>query len=255
MPTQFEVLFAPAEFDALRHRDLSAAVCVVFDVLRATSSMITALANGAAAIFPVAEIDEALARWRQNPEVLLAGERDGVRIQASQTGGVDFHLGNSPREYTPERVRGKTIVTTTTNGTRALRACAGARAVLVGCFLNLPAIARWLQHTRPPQLWLVGSGTFDQAALEDVLAAGALADLVWPVWGKGEVADSAKMARWLFQRMGRRLEKSLAAARNGQRLLARPELQADVAFCCQQNVYDFAAGLEPDGAIRRWPEA
>jgi phosphosulfolactate phosphohydrolase-like enzyme len=67
------------------------------------------------------------------------------------------------------------------------------------------------------------------------------------------VADSAKMARWLFQHLGRQLENSLAAARNGQRLLARPELQADVAFCCQQGIHDFAAGMDPDGAVRRWP--
>jgi 2-phosphosulfolactate phosphatase len=255
MTTQIEVLFAPAEFDALRHRDLSASVCVVFDVLRATSSMITALAHGADAVIPVAEIEEALVLWRRNPQALLAGERDGTRILASQTGGVDFPLGNSPREYTPERVRGKTIVTTTTNGTRALRACAGAKAVLVGCFLNLPAIARWLVQARPQTLWLVCSGTFEQAALEDVLAAGALADRIWPVWGTGDVADSTRMARWLFQQKGDCLEQNLAEARNGQRLLSRADLRADVAFCCQQGIYDFAAGLEPDGAVRRWPTA
>src|SRR5689334_12937954 len=122
MPTSLEVLFAPAEFVALRERDLRDTVCVVFDVLRATSSMVTALANGAEAIIPVSEIAEALAIQERNPRVLLAGERDGVRIQSALTGGIAFDLGNSPREFTRENVSGKTIVITTTNGTRALRA-------------------------------------------------------------------------------------------------------------------------------------
>ena len=117
-------------------------MCVVFDVLRATSTFVTALHNGAKAIVPVSEISEALAFRRKQPDVLLGGERDGVRIRAAQTGGIDFDLGNSPREYTPEKVRGRTIVSTTTNGTRALRACAGAKTVLAASFLNLTATAR-----------------------------------------------------------------------------------------------------------------
>ena len=77
-----EVLFSPAEYAVLKERDLSATVCVVFDVLRATSTMVTALGNGAAAIIPAAEIAEALSIRGRNPDVLLAGERDGVRIPA-----------------------------------------------------------------------------------------------------------------------------------------------------------------------------
>jgi 2-phosphosulfolactate phosphatase len=81
---------------------------VVFDVLRATTSMLAALSHGAAQIFPVKEISEALALQRGlPPPALLAGERDGLRIRAAQTGGGDFDLGNSPREFTPERVAGR----------------------------------------------------------------------------------------------------------------------------------------------------
>src|SRR6266404_2400812 len=125
-----EVLFTPADFEALSRRDLGETLCVVFDVLRATSSMVTALGNGAAAIVPVAEIEEALEIRKRQPDVLLAGERNGLRIQAELTGALAFDLGNSPREFTPEIVKDKTIVMTTTNGTRALRACASARTVL-----------------------------------------------------------------------------------------------------------------------------
>jgi hypothetical protein len=95
----------------------------VFDVLRATSSMVTALSNGAKAIVPVAGIPEALNFRSQKAEVLLAGEREGVRLPIELTGGIAFDLGNSPREFKREIVAGKTIVMTTTNGTRALRVC------------------------------------------------------------------------------------------------------------------------------------
>ena len=100
---------------------------------------------------PVREISEALAIRQKQPDVLLGGERDGVKIRAAQTGGVDFDLGNSPREYTPEKVRGKTIVSTTTNGTRALRACAGAQTVLAASFLNLAATAKFVRQLQPAE--------------------------------------------------------------------------------------------------------
>src|ERR1043166_1451666 len=105
MPARLEVLLSPVEFANLRTRDLRQAVCVVFDILRATTSMITALASGAQAIIPVSEISEALALRQSRPEVLLAGERDGVRIRADLTGGVELDLGNSPREYTRSEER------------------------------------------------------------------------------------------------------------------------------------------------------
>jgi len=97
MSSTLQVLFSPAEFAALPGWDLTRTTCVVFDVLRATSSMTTALFNGADAVYPVAEIPEALAFRKAHPQALLAGERNGVRIRADQTGEVDFDLGNSPR--------------------------------------------------------------------------------------------------------------------------------------------------------------
>ena len=180
-----EVLFAPAEYARLNERDVRQTVCVVFDVLRATSTMVTALGHGATAIVPVAEIAEALSLRQRQPEVLLAGERDGVRIAGHLTGGIGFDLGNSPREFTAARVGGRTIAMTTTNGTRALRACAPAKAVLLGSFLNLRATAEFIEQQDPLHLLLVCSGTLDQAAYEDVLGAGALCDLLWPKYEGG----------------------------------------------------------------------
>src|SRR6185436_18068156 len=158
MTATLEVILTPAEFPTLKQRDLSQTVCVVFDILRATTSMITGLAAGAAAIMPVSEITEALELRRSIPDALLAGERNGRRIRAELTGGVDFDLGNSPREFASERVAGRTIIMTTTNGTRALRSCSHARTVLVGSFLNLRATYLWLLENRPDHVLLVCSG-------------------------------------------------------------------------------------------------
>src|SRR5215203_5020237 len=97
-----EAILTPAEFPALAARDLSQTTCVVFDVLRATSSMLTAMNNGAAEIIPVIEIAEALAVKKQRPEVRLAGERNGKLIRKDLTGSIDFDFGNSPRDFIRE---------------------------------------------------------------------------------------------------------------------------------------------------------
>lgn len=246
-----EVTFTPAEFAALRQRDLSRTVCVVFDVLRATSSMVTALASGAGEIIPVCEIAEAVALRQARPELLLAGERDGVRILRAQTGSVDFDLGNSPREFTRERVSGRSLAMTTTNGTRALQACRGARRVLVGSFLNLGAVADWLVRERVTDLLVVCSGTHEEAAYEDVLGAGALCDAVWAQFASGPVADSAQVARDIYLQGNGALLTAVQRARNARRLLGLPELRDDVALCLQRDTTSVLAEMTADGVVRR----
>src|SRR5262245_44516022 len=249
---KIEVLCAPAEQAFLDQREhFSETVCVVLDILRMTSSIVTALENGAEAILPVGDIPEAIAVKKASPTVLLAGERGGQRITGNLAGGVDFDLGNSPREFTPRKVRGKTIVMTTTNGTRALLACAKARKVLVSSFLNLRATAEFLAKDPPQFLLLVCSGTLDQAAYEDVLGAGALCDLIWPQYARGEVADSATFACQLFRREQANLPAAIEQSRNGQRLLTQRKLRADVAFCSQRDTLNFVAKLYNDGYVRK----
>jgi len=243
---KIDTLLTPAELPALAGRDLSDTACVVFDVLRATSTFVTALHRGAAAIIPVREIAEAVACRRQQPDVLLAGERDGVRIGAAQSGGIDFDFGNSPREFTADKVRGKTIVSTTTNGTRALRACAGGKMILAGSLLNLSATAKFLNKLQPEEVLLVCAGTAESTALEDVLAAGALAELL-----ADELTDSAEVARQTFLRLKSDLGSAIAGSRNGRRLCGIPELQADVPFCSQRDVFNLVALMDAEGALRR----
>ena len=271
---KLEVILTPAELPLVAKRDLHETLCVVFDVLRATSTFVTALHNGAKAVVPVSEIAEALAfknlefGIRSSELILLGGERDGIKIRAALTGGTDFDLGNSPRECTPEKVSGRTIVSTTTNGTRALRACAGAKTVLAGSFLNLTATAEFIRRQQFENVLLVCAGTGDKSALEDVLAAGALIELLGapltpslsPL-GRGEgvqrtgegfveMSDSAELAWRAWAQAKSDLAGAVRGSQNARRLLAIPELRDDVPFCLQQDIFPLVAKLEADGIIR-----
>ncbi len=251
MDVFWDVTFTLAEAEAAAPTLSPETVCVVFDVLRATSSIVTALAAGAAGIRPVAGVGEALAARRQDATVLLAGERDGERIGAALTGGVEFDLGNSPREFTPERVRGRAVVMTTTNGTRALRACAGAGCVLAGAFLNLSAVVHALRQMVPTRLRLVCGGTQEGAALEDALAAGAVMDALAVEGVPAVLGDGALMVRSLHRALGGDPASALGRSRNGRRLLARPALREDVAFCARRDVYEVVPVLAGEW-LRPW---
>jgi 2-phosphosulfolactate phosphatase len=251
---KIETILTPAELPALAQRDLRATVCVVFDVLRATSTFVTALHHGAKAIIPVSEIAEAVAfknsefRIRNSEFILLGGERNGVRISAN---GIDFDLGNSPREYTPEKVRGKTIVSTTTNGTRALRACVNAQIILAASFLNLGTTAKFLQQKNFENILLVCAGTRENAALEDTLAAGALYELLAREYTRPAFSDSAETALRAYTQAKSDLEATVIRdSENARRLLAIPELRDDVTFCLQRDTHPLIARMEADGAIR-----
>jgi 2-phosphosulfolactate phosphatase len=246
-----EVIFTPLEYEAFKSALLTDAVCVVFDVLRATSSMVTALYHGALDIYPVRSVAEALRLKQLQPDCLLAGERNGLRIRAETTGSIDFDLGNSPREFTPSIVAGKNIVITTTNGTRALQACRGASATLVCSFLNLRATAEYVSGLEAPALLLVCSGTGDHLAYEDVLCAGAFVDLMKSCRGRPQMADSALMALRLYELEAQDLGVALARSVNGQRLTSLPELRADIAFCAERDRFPIVAGTlgEPPIAV------
>ena len=251
MAVKIEVCLSPADYQARAATGFGDAVCVVFDVLRATSVMVAGLANGAAGFVPAAQISEALALRLRHPDALLAGERDGLRIRALQSGGVEFDLGNSPREYTRQRVDGRTIISTTTNGTRAIQACATARRVAVGAFLNLSATADWLAKQATERFILICAGTAEFPALEDIIGAGALCELLVRRWASTELLDSAETARraWLEARLD--LLGAMSGSQNGRRLMANAELRSDVEFCSQRDSYELAALLGADGVVRK----
>ena len=245
-----DAILTPAEFPALASRDLSQTTCVVFDVLRATSSMLVALDNDAEEIIPVGEIAEALAIKKQRPEVLLAGERNGLRIRKELTGSIDFDFGNSPRDFTSGKVSGKAIAWTTTNGTRALRACAHAEMVLLGALVNLRSLADGLKTLRPKQLLLVCAGTFEAAAFEDLFAAGALIDLLEPASKTTQLSDSAQLVWRARREVSDNSNVLVQCSLNARRLLANPDLAPDVPLCLAHDAIQLNASLLKDGSVR-----
>ena len=139
---------------------------------------------------------------------------------------------------------------TTTNGTRALQACSGAKKIFIGSFLSLRPLANWIIEQRPENLILVCSGTYEEAALEDTLAAGALCEKIWVHYAGGAVADSAEIARRIFPLMQMDLIGAMNHARNGRRLLANAALRNDVWFCLQRETLNFIAECK-DGVVRK----
>jgi len=250
MISRLEVLLTPAEFATLPSRDLSQSACIVFDVFRATSTMLEALANGAESIRPVADIRTALDWHRREPSVLLAGEREGLRIGSELTGGIEFDLGNSPREFTRERVAGRQLVMTTTNGTRAIDACRGAAAVAIASFSNLAATTTWLSQRGLPHLLIVCAGTLEHSSLEDTLGAGALVERLGESFHGGWIDDAARVVLQLYQTNREDVVRAAGEGRNGRRLLSLPELADDVPLCLLPDRFNFVALRDPDGQIR-----
>lgn len=225
----------PAEIALLHQRDLSRTTCVVFDVLRATSSMITALAHGAREIHPVCTIEEARALKAEMPHAILGGERDGDLIEG-------FDVGNSPFEY--RNFAGRTIITTTTNGTVALRACENAEAVLVGAILNIAELADEIGWREPENLLLVCAGTFEEFALEDAFAAGLLAAAL----PGAQLTDSAQAALAVTKYFSTPLA-ALRAARNGRALETKGRGK-EVDWCAQVSQFN-VVGLMENAVIRQ----
>ena len=150
--------------------ELAGTTVVVIDVLRATTTIIHALAAGAKEVVPLLEVDEARDLAAKLPgQAVLGGERGGKRIEG-------FDLGNSPLEYTSATVGGKTLVFTTTNGTRAMLRCAQARRILIAGFVNFSAVCREL--TGEEQIEIVCAGTDGHVTREDTLLAGAIVEEV-----------------------------------------------------------------------------
>jgi 2-phosphosulfolactate phosphatase len=236
---RIDVHFTPV---GLNPGDLSGRGIVVLDVLRATTTIITALANGAKEVIPAATSEEAvrLASNLEKDGVLLAGERKSLKIEG-------FALGNSPLEMTPEVVAGKTIVLATTNGTPALVASQGGDPVLVGAPANLAALSVRAREALVDrgELVIVCAGRERQFALEDAYTAGRLVKAVKKGIGKVELNDAARAALALTAAYDDWDDafKGTAAARQ----LRDANLSADVEFCAKPNRF----GTVPHYAERR----
>ncbi|HEX6747240.1 MAG TPA: 2-phosphosulfolactate phosphatase [Longimicrobium sp.] len=227
---KLDVLLTPGE---LMPGDIAERTVVVIDVLRASSTIVQALAAGAKALFPVASIEEALrlANTLGRDEVLLCGERKSLPIEG-------FDLGNSPGDFTPERVGGKMLVMSTTNGTGAMMAASAASRVLVGSFLNLQAMVDELVRTEAEPVFLC-SGRETKFGLEDAVCAGKMAAAVMAAAGgdaEWELNDGALAALALAERYAE-LEPLFATVAAGKQI-AEAGLAEDLAFCAQADLHD-----------------
>ena len=167
---------------------LSRSSVLVVDVLRASTTMIVALGNGCAGIVPVSDPDEAHHRARAiGVGALVAGERKGLMVDG-------FDLGNSPLEMTRERVGGKTLVFTTSNGTKALLAAKAAAAVGIAGLVNLSAAAAWA-HGHGRDVTVICSGDQGRKSLEDEVCAGLLIGVLIRHTPGAALTETARGAR------------------------------------------------------------
>jgi 2-phosphosulfolactate phosphatase len=231
-------LFEPA--------DLRGGVAVVIDVLRASTTIIHALAAGATQVIPCGEISQAppLAAELPAGTALLGGERAGTRIPG-------FDLDNSPLRYVPEVLQGKTLVFTTTNGTRALLRAEQAARIVIGAFVNLQAVVRLLLEDGRP-IHLVCAGTDGQITTEDVLFAGAVAEAVYQAAGRpATIDDSTVLALALSETKMESPEQILEMLRSsrGGRNLVELGFDADIERAAARDLFDIVPELCRNG---RW---
>jgi 2-phosphosulfolactate phosphatase len=234
---QVDVIFGPP-WPTERVRGTHA---VVVDVLRATSTIATALASGSDGVIPVESPEEALlVRDRLGRDrVLLCGERASVTIPG-------FDLDNSPASFTAAAVAGKTLVMTTTNGTRALRAVGAAVSVRTAAPLNRAAVARALA-AQTGDMTIVCAGDDGRFALDDALGAGALVDALLRLIDDLELHDGARAAAMLYAGSRETLRDAIASADHAA-TLARAGFGTDVVRCAELDQIDVVPTLH-DGML------
>lgn len=225
---------------------------IAVDVLRATTTMATALAAGAEAVQVFSNMDELMQTSEQwAPEKRLrAGERGGAKVP-----GCD--LGNSPLDCTPDVVGGRRLFISTTNGTRCLGRIQTAGTVLTAALINRAAVVDYLQQHRPATVWIVGSGWEGAFSLEDTVCAGAIAhQLSSQLESSGhpleELAgnDEVYSAVALYRQWQNNLLGLLHHASHGQRLL-RLDCHDDLKYCAQLDVLDVLPMQVEPGVLKK----
>lgn len=207
---------------------LEGATAVVIDVLRATSVMVTAFANGLDKLITVSSPDEAFAMRDEKPHYLLGGEKDAVYVPG-------FDLDNSPFNYTQERVGGRTLVMSTSNGTRAINGSARAERLVIGSFLNAKAVANYVRHDS--KVVLVCSGSNNAFTLEDALCAGYIAWLLKNMTSKMKQSDFTISMTNLYLAYRSNI-KLIAEQGNHYKLLSQKGFDRDLDYCFTPDKFD-----------------
>jgi 2-phosphosulfolactate phosphatase len=206
---------------------------VVIDVLRATSTMITAFSNHARAIVPVSSLEEAQ-YWQNklgNDDCILCGEKDGLKIPG-------YHLGNSPQEFTKQAVGDKIIIMNTTNGTKAITNSKNADSVLIGSFLNAQSVIDAIQK-KGNAVTLVCSGWKERLSLEDMLCAGLIIDRLLDVGTCVLNNDYAKITHATYQAYQENIPQAVKESSHAMRLKSIAPVK-DFEYCSQIDVQSIA---------------
>jgi 2-phosphosulfolactate phosphatase len=233
MPRKIEVCLSPALIDLYA---IENSIVVVIDILRATSSMVYGIDNGAKAIIPVAQVEDCLTYSGKG--YLLAAERNGEVVE-----GYDF--GNSPFSYTAEKVAGKTVVLTTTNGTKALHLARKASKIVIGSFLNLTALCNWL-NTQENNVLLLCAGWKDQFNLEDTIFAGAVLHNIRTQFT--DFDDAGVAAEDLYLLAKDNLRAYIGKSAHSHRMLAL-NIEEDINFCLQVDICTAIPVLEGENLV------
>lgn len=216
-----EVCYTPQAY-SLFHKD--EAIVVVIDVFRATSAIVTAFYNGVSKMIPVATVEEA--KEYQKNGFLAAAERNGEMIEG-------FELGNSPFGYMNNKVKGKTIAISTTNGTQAIEASRKASKIIVGSFLNLEVLCEYLVSQKKDVI-LLCAGWKNKFNLEDTLFAGAVVEKLTNLADYEINCDSALAAKHLYSIAKSDLFEFLGNSSHRNRL-AKLDLERDIKYCLTPN--------------------
>jgi 2-phosphosulfolactate phosphatase len=234
--SSIDVALCPSEIRRFENIDLSETIAVVFDVLRATSTMITGLEHGVERFLPVETVEAARALKIQDPSLLLAGERGGLPLEG-------FDLGNSPPDF--KDIRGKRVVLTTTNGTVALHRVRRAKRVYVGALLNLDFLAQVLDSEGATGVLIVCSGTGEDFALEDAIAAGGLVDRL----SHNSLSDAAVLVKSLYREASSDLLSYLRQSRNGRALVGIGKAK-DVEECARLSFSQTVGVMQDDAVVK-----
>lgn len=231
-----ETCFSPLQFPLYKEEH---DIIVVIDVLRATSAICAAFDNGVESIIPVSTIEEA--KEYQSKGYLAAAERGGEIVEG-------FEFGNSPYSYKTDDVVGKTIVLSTTNGTRAINiAKESAKTVVIGSLLNLEALTAWLIEQERNVLCLC-SGWKDKFNLEDTICAGAICDALMATGKFQSNEDSSIAAKYLFQSARDNFMGYLKSSSHRRRL-KRLNLNEDIKYCLTPNQTNVIPILEDEKLV------
>ena len=220
-PPRIEACFSPREF---HQYEKGFELIVVIDVLRATSAICAAIENGVKGIIPVDSVDEAREYLKKG--YLAAAEREGQIVEG-------FPMGNSPVSFLDPKLKGETIVLTTTNGTKAIKIAEHKETVVIGSLNNLGSLTDWLIRQERNTL-ILASGWKDKFNLEDTICAGAIIDGVLESRKFASNEDSSVAAKFIYRSAKENIFSYLKASSHRRRL-RKLNLNADVSFCLTPN--------------------